>query len=515
MAPKLRGIFTIGTLMAAAALVLAPPEQARAQDNVEFVELVKGIDRIDGALEDPITPYEFEACVGGPGVTGATVKVPTEPTRDETLPSLGSGEFCFSSRFASAGALDTDFPNGTYVFTITTVDGPDSKSVSFSASEPEGYLDITGPANGATGVDSNSDLTVTWTLTEKVAGCIAGGNCGDGSGFFLLDESSDEDVVGQLLAIDATGFLVDAAVLQAGTQYTAEAATYNGLIDPAAMTDGGGAIELIAVWVDANVVTITTAANIEFVELFKLAYRYDGTLVSMPYELEACVGGGGITGATITFTGNPNPPFDLMSDPGEGDFCFFQEFDTAGELDTAFPNALYTFDIATIDGMDSKTVDFNFTEPEGYLEITAPVDGESVPHDSDLTVTWTLTEKVAGCIVAGDCGDGIGFFLGDDFTDQDVVEQLLAIDDPGTTVLAVNLEPNTDYGLEVETYNGVIDFSGLEVTTNGDSIEEFITIWEDVNSLNIRAVPEPGAVLQQLSGFATLAALAWRRRKLR
>jgi hypothetical protein len=318
-----------------------------------------------------------------------------------------------------------------------------------------------------------------------------------------------------LLTIGATGFLVDAAVLQAGTQYRIEAATYNGLIDPAAMTDGGGAIELVAVWVDANVVTITTAANIEFVELFKLVYRYDGTPVSMPYELEACVGGGGITGATITFTGNPNPPFDLMSDPGEGDFCLFQEFNTAGELDTAFPNALYTFDIATIDGMDSKTVDFNFTEPEGYLEITAPVDGESVPHDSDLTVTWTLTEKVAGCIVAGDCGDGIGFFLGDDFTDQDVVEQLLAIDDPGTTVLAVNLEPNTDYGLEVETYNGVIDFSGLEVTTNGNSIEEFITIWEDVNSLNIRAAPEPGAMLQQLSGFATLAALAWRRRKLR
>jgi hypothetical protein len=30
-----------------------------------------------------------------------------------------------------------------------------------------------------------------------------------------------------------------------------------------------------------------------------------------------------------------------------------------------------------------------------------------------------------------------------------------------------------------------------------------------------KAPIEPGAVLQQLSGFATLAALAWRRRKLR
>ncbi len=40
MAPKFQGICTIGTLMAAAALVLAPPEQAGAQENVEFVELI-------------------------------------------------------------------------------------------------------------------------------------------------------------------------------------------------------------------------------------------------------------------------------------------------------------------------------------------------------------------------------------------------------------------------------------------------------------------------------------------
>ena len=80
---------------------------------------------------------------------------------------------------------------------------------------------------------------------------------------------------------------------------------------------------------------------------------------------------------------------------------------------------------------------------------------------------------------------------------------------------AVDLVPDTDYGLEIETYNGVLDFSGSEVTTSGDPIEQFITIWEDINSIQVRTVPEPGAVLQQLSGFAALAALAWRRKKLR
>ena len=274
-------------------------------------------------------------------------------------------------------------------------------------------------------------------------------------------------------------------------------------------------IELLATFEDINVIGFTTAADIEFVELFKLVDRYDGALVSMPYEFEACVGGGGITGATITFTGNPNPPYDLMSDPEGDDFCFSQEFGTAGELDTAFPNALYTFDIATIDGVDSKTVDFNFTGPEGYLDVTAPADGAAgVDSGTDLPISWTLTEKVAGCIVGGTCGDGIVFFLIDEFADQDVVIEQLAIDDPGTIVPAVDLVPDTDYGLEIETYNGVIDFSGSEVTTGGDPIEAFITIWEDINFIQVTTVPEPGALLQQFSGFAMLAAMAWRRRKL-
>ncbi len=41
------------------------------------------------------------------------------------------------------------------------------------------------------------------------------------------------------------------------------------------MTDGGDAIALIALWEDINAVTITTVADIEFVELFKVLVRDD------------------------------------------------------------------------------------------------------------------------------------------------------------------------------------------------------------------------------------------------
>ncbi len=300
MAPKFRGICTIGTLMAAAALVLAPPEQAGAQDNVEFVELIKMLVRDDG-VADPVDPYEFEACVVGSGVTGATLTAPTMPTpRVDLLSDLGYGEFCTSSKFSSLSALDTQFPNGLYTFTITTIDGIDSKSVNLTGGEPEGYLEITAPMADATLVDSETDLSISWTLTEKVLGCIAGGTCGDGIGLFVFDElQTSDDIVEQLLAIDATGYLVGAAALQPGTQYTVEAVTYNGLIDFAAITDGGDAIELLALWGDLNAIGFTTAADIEFVELFKLLNRDDGVEDPVnPYELEACVGGSGITGSS-------------------------------------------------------------------------------------------------------------------------------------------------------------------------------------------------------------------------
>jgi hypothetical protein len=459
--------------------------------DIEFIEVLKAHVRDDGIPEP--TPYEFEACVGGPGVTGATVTVPGNPT-PITLTG-GFGDFCVSPTptFTSAALLDAQFPNGTYIFDITTVDGADSKSVSFTASETKGYLDITAPAADAIGVPADSDLSTAWTLTERVAGCIAGGDCGDGILLFLVDESQfGDDVVEEQLGIGATGFLVDADIVEGATDYSVEAGTYNGLIDPSAATDGGDPIELVATWEDIN-----------------------ATDPMEPYEFEACVGdGGGVTGATITLPDTVTQ-HTLMQDPEDDGFCFFQGFGTANDLDTAFPNGSYTFDITTVDGMDSRAVSFTFSEPKGYLAFTAPTDGASVPDDSDLSVTWTLTEKVAGCVSGGDCGDGILFFLFDEETDEDLVTQLLMIDAPGTTVLAADLQPNTDYSLELETYNGTIDLSGAQTTVGGDPIE-LVSIWEDINSIHVTTVvPEPGAVLLQLSAFATLGWLARRRRSRR
>jgi hypothetical protein len=88
------------------------------------------------------------------------------------------------------------------------------------------------------------------------------------------------------------------------------------------------------------------------------------------------------------------------------------------------------------------------------------------------------------------------------------------IDDPGTTVLAADLQPNTDYSLEVEAYNGTINLS--EMTDDRSDPIELVSIWEDINSIHITTVvPEPRALLLQLSAFATHGALACRRRKLR
>ena len=251
--------------------------------------------------------------------------------------------------------------------------------------------------------------------------------------------------------------------------------------------------------------------NVEFVELFKLIDRSDGIPIGNPWEFEACVEGDGVTGATITVPGNGTPL--PLQDEGDGDYCYVEKFAGKTDLDTAFPNGMYTFNISTLDGPDSKGVSFMESEPGAWLDVTAPANGASgVPHDSDLDVTWDLERKPT-CPV-GDCSDGIEFFLIDDVLDHDVFEDFLLPTETDVTVPASILQPGTMYEIEIGTYNGLIDLSGTQTTGSGDTID-LVAIWEDINVTSFTTVPEPAALVMQISVLATLGWLARRRRNLR
>jgi len=256
--------------------------------------------------------------------------------------------------------------------------------------------------------------------------------------------------------------------------------------------------------------------NVSFVELFKLHERWDGTAFENPYEFEACVEGDGVTFVTVTVP-TATPRVETLTDPWEdGEFCWSEEFADADALNAKYPNGEYTFAILTLTGSDSKSVDFSptYSEPGAWLRVTAPTDGATgVPHDSDLNVTWAPESK-PGC-PAGDCFDGIEFFLIDDALDHDVFEEFLLPTELGVTVPASILQPDTPYEIEVGTYNGLIDLSGTQTTDDLLDPIDLVAIWEDLNMTEFNKVPEPAAGLLQISVLATLGWLARRRRNLR
>ena len=255
--------------------------------------------------------------------------------------------------------------------------------------------------------------------------------------------------------------------------------------------------------------------NVSFVELFKLHERWDGIAFENPYEFEACVDGAGVTGATVTLPDDVTQ-VTLETDPDEHDYCYFEQFASATELDIAFPDGEYTFEIFIPGGSDFKTVDFSttYSQPKAWLDVIEPDhDATNVPHDSDLDVTWDV-EMESMCTVGVDCFDGIAFFLHEDVTDEDVDEQFPLVDATGVTVLAEKLEPGKTYDIELETWNGFVDLSGTQETDLGDAID-LVAIWEDLNMTEFTTVPEPAAVVMQISVLATLGWLARRRRNLR
>ena len=99
------------------------------------------------------------------------------------------------------------------------------------------------------------------------------GDCGDAIGFFAIDESTDTDVVQELLTISAPGATVPAATLMPDTDYGLEAEIYNGEVDLTgqAMTTGGDPIMLVTIWEDINSINVTTAVPEPGAGLLQLA----------------------------------------------------------------------------------------------------------------------------------------------------------------------------------------------------------------------------------------------------
>ncbi len=261
----------------------------------------------------------------------------------------------------------------------------------------------------------------------------------------------------------------------------------------------------------------TADIDVENIEFFKGLDRFSGVIpANSAYFVELCLVATDVTSAIVTppSPGQPCPMDDFVL----GDeFCCEQSFDTLLELDTAFPTGPgqnYTVDIVGVGGPASAVVEFDVETPLAFTDITSPAPGATFDTDLDLPVTWTLT-RLPACPVGPttDCADGIALFVSPTMgMDDDVYNSdndPILITDTSRDVPNAVLEPNTEYRIEVETFNGTQD---VPMSTDLKDSYLLSRIYEDINSI---VVPEPSVGWSQAVALALLLGVARSRHRRR
>jgi hypothetical protein len=170
-----QGILIQAPVFALAVLMLFAAARAMAADVLAYsVRKSQGFSQNDAGAPSFLGPFRFEGVVYGnysvdsqSQVLSVSLRVPTGQTVDVPLNNQG-GPFVYHAEFDTKSALDAQFPNGTYTFTIgTRNDGLRTPSLSL----PGDAYPVTPHVNNwpaAQVIDAGQDFTLTWDALANV-----------------------------------------------------------------------------------------------------------------------------------------------------------------------------------------------------------------------------------------------------------------------------------------------------------------------------------------------------------
>lgn len=214
------------------------------------------------------------------------------------------------------------------------------------------------------------------------------------------------------------------------------------------------------------------AMDVQYVEIFWLYDRFEGTPIPNPYGMEIFVEGTGIDSVEAVTPGTAGT-FNLVNVFGnewEIPGSVTTQFSSSTDLFNAFSAGSYTFNISGDGGASNDTVSrpLSPTEVTDYLVITSPTGAGTWPRD--LTITWV---DCSGC-------DGVrlGGFVEDD--DEDV-SMFTDTDKSRTTWSPTGLQFGAVY--DVEMILGDFDFWFVSDTT--DTLSDPFTFEAGYESINI------------------------------
>ncbi|MHB8519423.1 MAG: hypothetical protein ACYDH9_01575 [Limisphaerales bacterium] len=389
------------SLLLCAGLSLAIPVRAAdvafylIQKRTSYAQTGTGSPTLDGA-----TPYRFQADVvptGSATVNSASIRLPSAAT--QTLSSQpGSTELQFKQNFSTTSALNTAYPVGSYVYTLSTVhDGTKTLTLTMTT---DNYPAAPHVSNFTTAqaVNPAAGFTLTWDA-------FSGGTAND-----LVSVEVDDNVTGQVLfqtplpgttgALDgtATSVLIPANTLAGSKTYQAKVE-----FDKVASFDttsypGAEGVVLFTARTTFGLVTAGGVVTGPDVSSFHVAkgelFTQTGTSAptpqgATPYVFSASARLSSPNAATGGSVRLPNATTKVFTVQSDGLGLPDEAYASQTSLDAADPNGSYTVTLNTVhDGTKTITLSLAGNTYPAAPHLSNFSAAQAITASADFTLSW-------------------------------------------------------------------------------------------------------------------------------
>ena len=373
------------------------PLVAASTPDVRQIILAKGVSYGQTAVGTPVIadqPYQFTAQVVGrtTDVTSANL----QPPSGSAVPLLfnGSDKFRIKPTYRSQAALDADFPNGSYTFTVQTVhNGLRTVPLTLTGNSYPNAPQLVNFA-AAQAVNPAAEFSIVWNaFVGGIAGDYVSLQLEDGAGNSVL-KTPDLGSPGALTGISANSLTVPANTLVPGTTYNCRLLFAH--VKQVNSTSYGLGVTGYAAYVAQTEFSVVTTAPQDvrsFGVLKGQQYSQSSAAAPVlvnagPYAFDVFVDSdnSGVVGGSLKLPNGTTQALDSNNGETPG---LYRSFPTLSGLDAAYPAGNYIVMLNTLhNGTKAITLPLTTSVFPNAPQVLNFAALQAVDVRAPLTVTW-------------------------------------------------------------------------------------------------------------------------------
>jgi hypothetical protein len=373
------------------------PLVAASTPDVRQILLAKGVSYGQTAAGIPVAadqPYQLMAQVVAQA--GDVISASLQPPSGSAVPLSfnGSDKFRIKPTYRSQAALDADFPNGSYTFTVQTVhNGLRTVPLTLTGNSYPNAPQLVN-FTAAQAINPAAEFTISWNA-------FAGGTAGDYVKFFLEDGSGnsvlttpDLGAPGALTGISPNSITIPANTLAPGTTYKCQL-LFARLTQVNSTSYGLGVNGYAAYVAQTQFPAVTTAPqDVQSFGVLK-GQRFSQSSASAPvlvngnpYAFDVFVNSdnSGVTGGSVKL---PNGTTQVLDSNNGETPSLYRSFPTLSGLDAAYPAGNYTVTLNTVhNGTKAVTLLLPISAFPNAPRVLNFAALQAADASAALTVTW-------------------------------------------------------------------------------------------------------------------------------